>query len=130
MEERKGPRTDAPAAAIDGFLRQAGVTLAQCIVEEDRKGSFYVARIERPGRATPEIVATLLPEVMRKFPWPKSMRWGARQLRWVRPLHSLLVTFDGQIVDVTVEGLRAGRHHPRPSLHGAASDQGPPLRGL
>jgi glycyl-tRNA synthetase beta chain len=108
VEERKGPRTDAPAAALDGFLRQAGVTLAQCIVEEDRKGSFYVARIERPGRATPEIVATLLPEVMRKFPWPKSMRWGARQLRWVRPLHSLLVTFDGQIVDVTVEGLRAG----------------------
>ena len=108
MEERKGPRTDAPAAAIEGFLRQAGVTLAQCIVVEDRKGSFHVARIERPGRATPEIVATLLPEVIRKFPWPKSMRWGSRQLRWVRPLHALLVTFDGEIVDVTVEGLRSG----------------------
>jgi glycyl-tRNA synthetase beta chain len=107
-EERKGPRTDAPPAAIEGFLRQAGVSLAQCVIEEDRKGAFYVARIERPGRLTPDIVAMLLPEVMRKFPWPKSMRWGSGQLRWIRPLHSILATFDGQVVDVTIDGIRSG----------------------
>jgi glycyl-tRNA synthetase beta chain len=107
-EERKGPRTDAPAAAIEGFLRQAGVTLEQCVIEEDRKGAFYVARIDRPGRATPEIVAALLPEVIRKFPWPKSMRWGSGQLRWIRPLHSVLATFDGQVVDLTIDGIRSG----------------------
>jgi glycyl-tRNA synthetase beta chain len=107
-EERKGPRIDAPQAAIDGFLRQAGVTLEQCIVEEDRKGAFYVARIERPGRATPEIAAALIPEVVRKFPWPKSMRWGSGQLRWIRPLHSVLLTFDGQVVDMTIDGIRSG----------------------
>ncbi len=109
LEERKGPRTDAPPAAIEGFLRQAGVSLEQCIVEEDRKGSFYVARIQRPGRATPEIVATLLPEVMRTFPWPKSMRWGSGQLRWIRPLHSVLATFDGQVIDLTIDGIRSGQ---------------------
>jgi glycyl-tRNA synthetase beta chain len=107
-EERKGPRTDAPPAAIEGFLRQAGVSLEQCVVEEDRKGSFYVARIQRPGRATPDIVATLLPEVMRKFPWPKSMRWGSGQLRWIRPLHSVLAIFDGQVIDLTIDGIRSG----------------------
>jgi glycyl-tRNA synthetase beta chain len=107
-EERKGPRTDAPSAAVEGFLRQAGVSLDQCVVEEDRKGSFYVAHIQRPGRATPDIVATLLPEVMRKFPWAKSMRWGSGQLRWIRPLHSVLATFDGQVVDLTIDGIRSG----------------------
>src|SRR5689334_14431194 len=107
-EERKGPRIDAPQAAIDGFLRQAGLTLEQCIVEEDRKGAFYVARIARPGRATPEFVATLLPDVVRQFPWPKSMRWGSGQLRWIRPLHSVLVTFDGEVVDMAIDGIRAG----------------------
>jgi glycyl-tRNA synthetase beta chain len=107
-EERKGPRTDAPPAAIEGFLRQAGVGLEQCVIEEDRKGAFYVARIERPGRPTPDIVALLLPELMRKFPWPKSMRWGSGQLRWIRPLHSVLATFDGQIVDLTIDGIRSG----------------------
>ncbi|MET0481905.1 MAG: glycine--tRNA ligase subunit beta [Aestuariivirgaceae bacterium] len=108
LEERKGPRTDAPPAAIDGFMRQAGVSLEQCVVEEDRKGSFYVARIQRPGRATPEIVAMLLPEVMRRFSWPKSMRWGAGQLRWIRPLHSVVATFDGQVIDLTIDGIRSG----------------------
>jgi glycyl-tRNA synthetase beta chain len=107
-EERKGPRTDAPSAAVEGFLRQAGVSLDQCVVEEDRKGSFYVAHIQRPGRATPDIVATLLPEVMRKFPWAKSMRWGSGQLRWIRPLHSVLATFDGQVIDLTIDGIRSG----------------------
>jgi glycyl-tRNA synthetase beta chain len=108
-EERKGPRTDAPPAAIEGFLRQAGVSLEQCVVEEDRKGSFYVAHIQRPGRAARDIVATLLPEVMRKFPWPKSMRWGSGQLRWIRPLHSVLATFDGQVIDLTIDGIRSGQ---------------------
>ena len=105
-EERKGPRTDAPSAAVEGFL-EAGVSLDQCVVEEDRQGGSFYSRIQRPGRATPDIVATLLP-VMRKFPWAKSMRWGSGHLRWIRPLHSVLATFDGQVVDLTIDGIRSG----------------------
>jgi glycyl-tRNA synthetase beta chain len=94
----KGPRTDAPEQAIQGFLKSAGVTLDDCEVQEDKKGSFYVARIEKPGRATTDVIAELVPDVIRKFPWPKSMRWGAGSLRWVRPLQSILCLFDGEIV--------------------------------
>jgi glycyl-tRNA synthetase beta chain len=107
-EERKGPRTDAPEQAIQGFLKSAGVTLDDCEVQEDKKGSFYVARIEKPGRATTDVIADLVPDVIRKFPWPKSMRWGAGQLRWVRPLQSILCLFDGQIVAFGVDGIEAG----------------------
>ena len=107
-EERKGPRIDAPPQAIEGFLRQAGVSLEQCQVIEDRKGSFYVARTLRKGRSTPEIVGELLAEIIRKFPWPKSMRWGAGELRWIRPLHSIVATFDGEVVPVAIGGIKAG----------------------
>ncbi|MDX1716599.1 MAG: glycine--tRNA ligase subunit beta [Anderseniella sp.] len=107
-EERKGPRTDAPEQAIQGFLKSAGVTLDDCDVQEDKKGSFYVARIEKPGRATTHVIADLVPDVIRKFPWPKSMRWGAGQLRWVRPLQSILCLFDGEIVAFDVDGIEAG----------------------
>ena len=105
MEERKGPRTDAPAAAIEGFLRQAGVTLAQCIVVEDRKGSFHVARIERPGRATPEIVATLLPEVIRQISLAQidALGIGAAALGPAAAF-ACSVTFDGEVVDVDSRG--------------------------
>jgi len=108
-EERKGPRVDAPAKAIEGFLASAGVTLDQCVVQEDKKGSFYVARIEKPGRPTTELVAEILPDVIAKFPWPKSMRWGSGSLRWVRPLHSIVCTFDGEIVPFELPGVRVGR---------------------
>lgn len=101
-EERKGPRTDAPQKAIEGFLKSAGVTLDQCTVQEDKKGSFYVAVIEKPGRAVEELIAEIVPNVVRNFPWPKSMRWGKGSLRWVRPLHSILCTLDGEIVPFEV----------------------------
>ncbi|HUE45393.1 MAG TPA: glycine--tRNA ligase subunit beta [Aestuariivirgaceae bacterium] len=107
-EERKGPRVDAPAQAIEGFLRSAGVGREDCAEVEDRKGRFLVARITKPGRETPDIVADLVPDVIRKFPWPKSMRWGTGTLRWVRPLHSIVCTFDGETVPFTIDGIVSG----------------------
>ncbi len=107
-EERKGPRVDAPQPAIDGFLKSTGLSLDQLTVQDDKKGKFYIAVINRPGRAAPEIIAALVPEVIRKFPWPKSMRWGAGSLRWVRPLHSILCTFDGEVVAFAVDGIASG----------------------
>jgi glycyl-tRNA synthetase beta chain len=107
-EERKGPKVDAPQAAIDGFLRSTGLTLDQLTRQDDKKGPFYVAVIKKDGRAATEIIAGLVPEVIRKFPWPKSMRWGSGSLRWVRPLHSILCTFDGEVVAFDVDGIRSG----------------------
>ncbi|MGA1268015.1 MAG: glycine--tRNA ligase subunit beta [Gemmobacter sp.] len=112
IEERKGPRTDAPEAAIEGFLRATGVARADLIVREEKKAQVYFARIERPGRPAAEIVAEVLAEVVRGFPWPKSMRWGAGSLRWVRPLHTILCILSGpagaEVVPVAVEGIAAG----------------------
>ena len=107
-EERKGPRTDAPEAAIQGFLKSAGVAIEDCHVQEDKKGSFYIAHIARKGRATPDLVAELLPAIIRKFPWSKSMRWGSGNLRWVRPLQSIICTFDGEVVPFEIEGIHSG----------------------
>src|SRR5690606_37479646 len=84
-EERKGPRTDAPEKAIEGFLRATGLTLDQLERRPEKKGEAYFAVIERPGRSAPEIVAEVLDAAIRNFPWPKSMRWGSGSLRWVRP---------------------------------------------
>ncbi|HFC05255.1 MAG TPA: glycine--tRNA ligase subunit beta, partial [Rhizobiales bacterium] len=81
-QERKGPRTDALEKAIEGFLRSAGVSLDDCDIVEDKKGEFYLAKIEKPGRPTSEILQQLVPEVITGFPWPKSMRWGEGTLRW------------------------------------------------
>ncbi len=109
-EDRKGPRIDAPEQAVQGFLKSAGVTLDQCDVEEDNKGkgAFYVVRINRPGQQTPDVIAAIVPDIVRKFPWPKSMRWGAGQMRWVRPLHSILCMFDGQVVPFDIDGISSG----------------------
>ena len=107
-EERKGPRTDAPTAAIDGFLKSTGLKLDQLTVQDDKKGKFYIATIKKPGRATTDVVAELLPDVIRKFPWPKSMRWGAGTLRWVRQLLSIVCTFDGEVVPFEIEGIKSG----------------------
>ena len=109
-EDRKGPRIDAPEQAVQGFLKSAGVTLDQCDVEEDKKGkgAFYVVRINKPGQETPDVIAAIVPDVVRKFPWPKSMRWGTSQLRWVRPLQSILCVFDGEVVPFDVDGIRSG----------------------
>jgi glycyl-tRNA synthetase beta chain len=99
-EERKGPRTDANEKAIEGFLRGAGLSsISEAQVQSDpKKGDFYVAIISRPGRAAEEIVAAVMPDIVRNFPWPKSMRWGKASakpgsLRWVRPLQSIVCMF-------------------------------------
>lgn len=111
-EERKGPRTDAPAAALEGFLRSTGLTKDQLEVRDDKKAQVYFAVVEKPGRGADAIVAEVLEAVIRNFPWPKSMRWGAGNLRWVRPLQSilcLLVAEDGaRAVPVDVDGIAAG----------------------
>jgi glycyl-tRNA synthetase beta chain len=110
-EERKGPRVDAPEKAIEGFLRGAGVaSLDQCEQREDKKGNFWVAIIEKPGRTTADVIAEAIPDVMKAFPWPKSMKFGEGEMtqRWVRPLQRLLCLFDGEVVDFEVFGIRAG----------------------
>jgi glycyl-tRNA synthetase beta chain len=108
-EEKKGPRVGAPQAAVDGFLKSAGISsLDQCAIEEDKKGQYYVARLDRPGRATAEIIAESLPAIIKDFPWPKSMRWGAGDLAWVRPLQSVLCCFDNEIVLFEIDGLSSG----------------------
>jgi len=119
-EERKGPRVGSPDAAIQGFLKGAGLSsIEQARIESDpKKGEFYVAVIEKPGRSTPDVLAEILPAIIRTFPWPKSMRWGAASrepgsLRWVRPLHSIVCTFgpeteDPEVVRFNVDGIASG----------------------
>ncbi|MDD8021730.1 MAG: glycine--tRNA ligase subunit beta [Paracoccaceae bacterium] len=111
-EERKGPATSAPEKAIEGFLRATGLTLDQLDVRDDKKGQVYFAVVEKPGRAAPEIVAEVLDKTIRTFPWPKSMRWGAGALRWVRPLHSILCILTteagAEVVPLTVDGIASG----------------------
>jgi glycyl-tRNA synthetase beta chain len=120
-EERKGPRVGGPEAAIAGFLRAAGLaSLDQAKIQRDpKKGDFYIALIEKPGRATLDVLADMLPVIIRTFPWPKSMRWGGRSVRpgalsWVRPLHSIVATFgleteDPDVVKFSVDGIAAGQ---------------------
>jgi glycyl-tRNA synthetase beta chain len=107
-EERKGPKVDAPQAAIDGFLRSTGLTLDQLTKQDDKKGAFYVAVIKKEGRAATDVIAALVPDVIRKFPWGKPMRWGSGSLKWVRPLQSILCTFDGEVVPFDVDGIQSG----------------------
>lgn len=108
-EELKGPKTDAPQAALDGFLKKTGLTKDQLKVEKTPKGDVYLAVTERKGRATPLVLAEILPEVMAKLPWPKSMRWlPGNPVRWVRPLHSILATFDGEVVPFEFATIKSG----------------------
>jgi len=107
-EERKGPRVGAPEKAMEGFLKSTGLTLDQCETREDKKGEFYVAVIEKAGRTTAELIAEIVPDVIRNFPWPKSMRWGTGSLRWVRPLHSIVCTLDGEVVPFEIDGITSG----------------------
>ena len=104
-EERKGPRVGAPEKAMEGFLKSTGLTLEQCETREDKKGEDYVAVIEKTGRGTDELIAEIVPDVIRNFPWPKSMRWGTGTLRWVRPLHSIVCTLDGEVVPFEIDGI-------------------------
>jgi len=118
-EEKKGPRVGAPAGAIQGFLRAAGLkSISEAKVVPDKKGDFYLAVIERPGRPAIEVIAAIVPEVVKTFPWPKSMRWGEQSaqpgsLGWVRPLHSIVATFgpeteEPDIVAFAIDGIKAG----------------------
>jgi glycyl-tRNA synthetase beta chain len=113
-EERKGPRVDAPEKAIEGFLRGAGVARDDLIERDEKKGRVFYAVIEKPGRSAEEIVAEVLEDTIRNFPWPKSMRWGAGSLRWVRPLHRILCVLsreDGSdVVPLDVDGIVSGRN--------------------
>lgn len=93
--ERKGPRTNAPEQAIQGFLGAAGVSLDDCEVREDKKGSFYVAVIEQHGQPVKDVLANIVSDAVAKISWPKSMRWAESGFRWVRPLHNVLAIFDG-----------------------------------
>ncbi|MBM1813717.1 glycine--tRNA ligase subunit beta [Pseudosulfitobacter pseudonitzschiae] len=112
VEERKGPKADAPEKAIDGFLRGAGLTRDDLEERDTPKGKILFAKITKPGRPAAEIVAEVLEQTIRNFPWPKSMRWGSGTLKWVRPLHSILcilVTEEGaEVVPMDVDGIKAG----------------------
>ncbi len=119
-EERKGPRVNAPEQAIAGFLKSAGLkSIGEAqVVADPKKGDFYVARIDRPGRRAGEIIAEVVPAVAARFPWPKSMRWGTGRTTWVRPLHSVLCLLDGKVVPFTIEGIEAGKQTRGHRFHG------------
>ena len=114
-EERKGPRVGAPDAALDGFLRSTGLSREQLV---ERDGAWF-ATIAHAGRPTAEIIAEMVQDIVRGFPWPKSMTWGTGPLRWVRPLQRILCVFDGEIVPLQHRGHRGRR-----------PDRGPPVHGL
>src|SRR3981189_1811300 len=118
--ERKGPKIGAADAAGQGFLKATGLaSLDEAKIQSDRKGDFNIPLIEKPGRATLDVLAEILPVIVRTFPWPKSMRWGARSaksgsLSWVRPLHTIIATFgpeteEPEIVRFEVDGVAAGQ---------------------
>src|SRR5215475_1103771 len=118
-EEKKGPRVGAPDNAIAGFLKAAGLkSISDAKVQPDKKGDFYVAVIDRPGRNAIDVIKDVLHATIATFPWPKSMRWGPQSatpgsLSWVRPLHSIVAMFgpeteDPDIVPLDIDGIKAG----------------------
>ena len=135
-EEFKGPRTAAPAQALEGFLRKTGLTQDQL---EDRDGVWF-ATVNKAGRATAEVLAEAIPTIIRAFPWPKSMRWGTasqttESLRWVRPLQGIVAILGEDLVDMEIEGVRSGYatlghrfHHPGEITIGSAHDYVEKLR--
>ncbi|CAN5522277.1 glycine--tRNA ligase subunit beta [soil metagenome] len=119
-QERKGPKMGAPDAAVQGFLKATGLkSLDEAKIQRDPKGDFYIALIEKPGRPAIDVIAEIIPLIIRTFPWPKQMRWGERSakngaLTWVRPLHSIIATFgpeteEPEIVKFDVAGIEAGQ---------------------
>ncbi|MBR0749192.1 glycine--tRNA ligase subunit beta [Bradyrhizobium japonicum] len=118
--ERRGPKMGAPDAAVQGFLKATGLSsLEEAKIQRDPKGDFYIALIEKPGRDAIDVLAEILPVIIRTFPWPKSMRWGARSgkpgsLSWVRPLHAITATFgpeteEPDVVKFSVDGIETGQ---------------------
>ena len=102
--ELKGPKVDAPQAALDGFLKKTGLTVAQL----EKRDGVYFANIHQKGKATAEVLKAIIEEILAAFPWPKSMRWGSGETSWVRPLHSILCLFDGKVIPVEFAGVKAG----------------------
>ncbi|MEO1040034.1 MAG: glycine--tRNA ligase subunit beta [Pseudomonadota bacterium] len=120
-EERKGPKVGAPDKAIEGFLRSAGLTsLDQCKIEAGKKGEFYIALIEKPGRNTAEVIAEAVPEIAKGFPWPKSMKFGEgdKTQRWVRPLQRVICLLGGAVVPLEVFGIAASDETEGHRVHG------------
>ena len=119
-EERKGPRVGAPDAAIQGFLKAAGLgSIGEAqVVEDGKKGSYYVAKIDKPGQPAPILIADVLKETLEKFPWPKSQRWGAGNFHWVRPLHSIVCLYAGKVVPLEVGGVASGNVTRGHRFHG------------
>lgn len=114
-EERKGPRVGAPEKAIEGFLRGAGLSSIDqaTVVSDEKKGDYYVAVTQKAGRDAEVIISDVTPDIIRKFPWPKSMKWGSGSLRWVRPLHSVVCTFgpeteEPEVLRFDLEGVTVG----------------------
>src|SRR5437773_5721643 len=119
-EERKGPRVGGADAAIQGFLKATGLSsLSEAKIQNDKKGDFYIALIEKPGRPAIDVLADFLPVIVRTFPWPKSMRWGERSAKsgslvWVRPLHAITATFgleteEPDVVKFSIDGIETGQ---------------------
>ncbi|HEY0848439.1 MAG TPA: glycine--tRNA ligase subunit beta [Bradyrhizobium sp.] len=119
-EERRGPRVGGPEPAIQGFLKATGLSsISEAKIQSDKKGDFYIALIEKPGRPAIDVLADILPVIIRTFPWPKSMRWGARSgksgsLSWVRPLHAITATFgleteETDVVRFSIDGIESGQ---------------------
>ncbi|HPI47477.1 MAG TPA: glycine--tRNA ligase subunit beta, partial [Hyphomonadaceae bacterium] len=108
-EDVIGPKEGAPDAAIQGFLKKAGLTdISQAHVHEvPKKGRVYVAHVRKAGKQTTDVIAALVPQIIRGFHWPKSMRWGTGDLRWVRPISRILCTFDGEVVPFEIEGIKS-----------------------
>jgi glycyl-tRNA synthetase beta chain len=135
-EEIKGPRTNAPAQALEGFLRKVGLPHEQL---QDRDGVWF-ALVEKPGQPMRDLLGPIVERIVRGFPWPKSMRWGeasvsSASLRWVRPLHSIVALLGEEIVPVSIDGIASGAttighrfHHPGPITIGGAHDYAEKLR--
>ena len=119
-EERKGPKVGAPDKAVEGFLRGAGLSdISQAEVRSDpKRGDFYVAVIETPGRDATDIIAEAVPAIIRGFHWPKSMRWGTGDLRWVRPLQRIVCVLDGKVVPFEVDDISSGDETEGHRVHG------------
>lgn len=135
-EETKGPKASAPPQALQGFLRKTGLTREQLV---ERDGVLF-AVVDKPGRATTAVLAEAIPAIIRAFPWPKAMRWGAssatmESLRWVRPLQGIVALFGEDVVPVEIAGVQAGAatvghrfHHPGVITIGSADDYVEKLR--
>ncbi|MCB2013335.1 MAG: glycine--tRNA ligase subunit beta [Sphingobium sp.] len=139
-EETKGPATSAPEQALEGFLRKTGLTKDQLEVRDLKGKDTYFAVVEKPGRASADVLAEAIPAIIRAFPWPKSMRWGdasqtTESLRWVRPLQGIVALLGDDVVPMDVDGIASGREtvghrfHSRGAISiGSAADYAEKLR--